>query len=74
MIKNFIKISIFSRCILGYKFAMMEMKTILALLLKNYKFSTDPGYEVEMTYRVTLRAKGGIWLNLKSIKDERNSN
>lgn len=49
--------------IAGYKFAMLEIKTILALILKNYELSTN--YEVEFKYRVTLRAKGGILIDMK---------
>lgn len=46
---------------------MLEMKTIISRLLQRYKISLVPGKEkLELHYRVTLRAKGGITLQLES--------
>ncbi|KAF2897972.1 hypothetical protein ILUMI_08201, partial [Ignelater luminosus] len=51
----------------GKKFAMLEMKTILSRFLLNYKISLVPGKEeLQLDYRVTLRAKGGVTLQLEN--------
>ncbi|XP_074034463.1 probable cytochrome P450 4aa1 isoform X2 [Leptinotarsa decemlineata] len=56
------------KCI-GYQFALMEMKTIIFTILKKYELSLVPGHEeYTLTYRTTLRAKGGIWIRLKARK------
>nr|XP_023023147.1 probable cytochrome P450 4aa1 [Leptinotarsa decemlineata] len=53
----------------GYQFALMEMKTIIFTILKKYELSLVPGHEeYTLTYRTTLRAKGGIWIRLKARK------
>lgn len=63
---SFIPFSAGPRNCIGYKFAYLEMKTIVAKLIKNYQFSLQPDCEeVFVKYRVTLRARGGIWLNIK---------
>lgn len=52
--------------ITGYKYAMTEMKTIIFHLLKAYKISTVSGFEeIVFSYKVSLRAKGGIRIFLK---------
>lgn len=50
---------------IGYKFAILEVKTIMATILRSFELSLKPGYDVKLGYRLTLRAKGGIMLNLK---------
>jgi cytochrome P450 len=41
----------------------MEMKTVIATMLRCYRLSTVPGREnLRLAYRITLRASGGIWL------------
>lgn len=50
---------------LGYKFSLLEMKTILSVIIRNFHITPKPGKEeVNLSYRITLRAKGGIWLQL----------
>lgn len=46
----------------GNKFAMLEMKTIVGSILKKYHLSVTPGYTLDLSFRITLRAHGGIWL------------
>jgi cytochrome P450 family 4 len=47
----------------------MEMKTVIATMLRSYRLSTVPGREkLKLTYRITLRASGGIWLCLTPRK------
>ncbi|KAF2893603.1 hypothetical protein ILUMI_12566 [Ignelater luminosus] len=51
---------------LGKRFAMLEMKTVISNLLQSYKVSLAPGNEqLQLQYRLTLRAKGGITLMLE---------
>ena len=42
------------------------MKTIVATVLKKYHLALVPGCEdLTLSYKVTLRAKKGIWLQLQ---------
>ncbi|XP_030766169.1 probable cytochrome P450 4aa1 [Sitophilus oryzae] len=62
---GFIPYSAGPRNCIGYKFAYLQMKTILATLIKNYRFKLIPGKEnLSFKYRVTLRAKAGIFLEI----------
>lgn len=45
---------------------MIEMKTFLSTILRNYKLIIVPEKStVYPVFRVTVRAKGGIWLKLE---------
>lgn len=44
---------------------MMEMKTIVSTILRNFELSVVPKYEFKLVFRVTIRAKGGILLTVK---------
>lgn len=49
----------------GYKFAEMEMKTVLSAVLRRFILSPAVGKELpNLAYRITLRASGGLWINL----------
>ncbi|KAK4874888.1 hypothetical protein RN001_014248 [Aquatica leii] len=61
----FIPFSAGSRNCIGYKFAYLEMKTIISTLLRQYKISAPTTYNLELMYRVTLRSKGGITLQIQ---------
>ncbi|CAG9770987.1 unnamed protein product [Ceutorhynchus assimilis] len=51
---------------IGYKFAYLEMKTIIATIIKNYILALCPCHEnLTPSYRVSLRAKGGVWLDMR---------
>ncbi|MEI1277218.1 cytochrome P450 [Leptospira venezuelensis] len=54
------------RICIGNIFALTEATLILAMLVKNYKFQTDPNHPVVMEPLVTLRPKYGILLNIVS--------
>lgn len=61
----FIPFSAGPRNCIGHKFALMEMKTVMSTILRNYRLSIVPGREkLRLTYRITLCASGGIWLSL----------
>ncbi|PSN40593.1 putative cytochrome P450 4aa1 [Blattella germanica] len=65
----FIPFSAGPRNCIGHRFAMMELKTVISTLLRNFHLSTVSGREkLTLTYRITLRASGGIWLCLKHRK------
>ncbi|XP_046586351.1 probable cytochrome P450 4aa1, partial [Neodiprion lecontei] len=51
---------------IGYKFATLEMKALISVVLRNFHLSTVPGKdELRLKYRITLRAQGGVWVNLR---------
>nr|CAD7418518.1 unnamed protein product [Timema poppensis] len=48
---------------IGYKFAILELKTLASALVRKYDMTVVPGKEdINIAYRITLRAKGGLWL------------
>nr|CAD7411474.1 unnamed protein product [Timema cristinae] len=48
---------------IGYKFAILELKTLASALVREYDMTVVPGKEdINIAYRITLRAKGGLWL------------
>lgn len=53
------------RICIGAGFATQESIMILASLVKNFEFKTDPDYTPEPVGRVTIRPKKGIWLYIK---------
>lgn len=63
----FLPFSLGPRNCIGYKFAFIEIKTIIFYLLNKYELSLPKDKEdYDVSYRATLRAKGGIWLTLNS--------
>ena len=56
----------FRNCI-GQNFAMNELKTCAALLLKNFEFSVDESVPIVLWPEVILRSKDGIWLKIKPL-------
>ncbi|XP_056637469.1 probable cytochrome P450 4aa1 [Diorhabda sublineata] len=63
----FLPFSLGPRNCIGYKFALIEIKTIIYYLLQKYELSLPKGKEeIEIAYRATLRSKGGIWITLNS--------
>uniref|UniRef100_A0A8W7PC86 Cytochrome P450 n=1 Tax=Anopheles coluzzii TaxID=1518534 RepID=A0A8W7PC86_ANOCL len=58
----FLPFSAGPRNCIGYKFAYIEMKTVIARVLQNFHLSPAPGKEeVQPIFRMTLRARGGLW-------------
>ncbi|KAI8330744.1 cytochrome P450 [Chlamydoabsidia padenii] len=54
------------QCI-GYEFALMEFKLILALLIKHFKFTPKPGFNVRMGMQTTLRPLPNMTLMVQRI-------
>ncbi|CAH0547446.1 unnamed protein product [Brassicogethes aeneus] len=62
----YLPFSLGNRQCIGYKFAIMEIKTVTSILLRNYHISLlDKTKDIHILYRVTLRIKEGVWLHLK---------
>ncbi|XP_052864853.1 probable cytochrome P450 4aa1 [Anopheles cruzii] len=61
----FLPFSAGPRNCIGYKFAYIEMKTVVGRILQHYHLQPAPGKEeVEPIFRMTLRARGGLWVKL----------
>ncbi|KAL3284475.1 hypothetical protein HHI36_018636 [Cryptolaemus montrouzieri] len=61
---------------IGYKFALLEIKCAISSIIRNYQIRLVRGKEeLNLSYRITLRAKNGIWIkfmkrmNQKKLKD-----
>ncbi|KAG5676320.1 hypothetical protein PVAND_006166 [Polypedilum vanderplanki] len=51
---------------IGHKFAIIEMKTIISKVLRSFRLKSVPGKETfEPLFRITLRAGGGLWVQLE---------
>jgi enediyne biosynthesis protein E7 len=50
------------RACIAASFAMMEMKLVLAMMLRAARFTLAPGRRVALMNRVTLRPRYGLWL------------
>lgn len=69
---SFIPFSAGPRNCIGYKFSLIEMKTIISTILRQYRLEPTPGKEdLVLTWRITIRARGGIWLRLIPRNDVR---
>ncbi|KAG0170841.1 hypothetical protein DFQ28_001486 [Apophysomyces sp. BC1034] len=54
------------QCI-GYKFALMEMKVLLALAIKDFEFAEKPGMQIRKRQSITLRPADGMPLLVTRI-------
>jgi len=62
----FIPFSAGPRYCIGNRFAIMEMKTVLSRIMRSFYLLPVPGKTTfEVTFRITLRASGGLWVRLK---------
>lgn len=55
------------RTCIGMNFAMLEIVTVLATLVRQFKFSPVPDFKLELTTHVTLRSKHGLPLVVEPI-------
>ena len=54
------------QCI-GRDMALLEINLVLAMILQRCRFELKPGWEVKTDPELSLRLKGGLWMQLKSI-------
>jgi cytochrome P450 len=55
------------RICIGMSFAMLEMTTILATLIRAFRFKNVPGHRPEIAPNVTLRPRGGLPLLIERV-------
>lgn len=66
---SFIGFSAGPRICLGYRYAMVEMKTIISRILRDFTLDVVAGKEeIKPTFRITLRAHGGLWIRFQKRK------
>ena len=71
----FLPFSAGPRNCIGHKFAIIEMKTVLSTVLRNYRLSPVPGKtKIEPLFRITLRASGGLWVRIEPRNNNNNNN
>jgi cytochrome P450 len=56
-----------ARMCIGNHFAMMEMILVLFLFIKNFDFEIPNEFEAELEPLITLHAKNGVQVKLKTI-------
>ena len=64
---DFIAFAAGPRNCIGKHFAMNEMKTCMAIILKNFKLSIVPDKTPEPLNELILRSKDGLWLNVQPL-------
>ena len=57
------------KCI-GEHFAMMEMTLVLAMLYQRFSFSHDRDRPIELSAKITLRSKTGVWVFVERCLEE----
>jgi cytochrome P450 len=56
------------RICIGMSFAMLEMTTLLATIVREFRFSTAPGHRLAIDTRFLTRPKGGMPLLIEPIR------
>ncbi|KAL7039644.1 hypothetical protein ACKWTF_000057 [Chironomus riparius] len=69
----FLPFSAGPRNCIGHKFAIIEMKTIISRILRSFTMHTVPGKSFEPLFRITLRAKGGLYVRFEPRNNNNNN-
>lgn len=69
---RFIPFLIGPRMCLGYKFALMEMKASLAVLLRGLRFDTIPGKTFKRKMRTTMKLDPVLELRVSTVEEMQN--
>ena len=66
----FLPFSVGPRLCIGHKFAVAEMRLVLASLVQNFSFSLVPGFPTEVTRvtEVTTKPKPAVQLRIEAVK------
>jgi cytochrome P450 len=59
------------RICIGMSFAMLEMVAILAILIRDFRFTIVPGHRIELEPSFTTRPKGGLPLMIEPLEASR---
>lgn len=70
----FLPFSAGPRNCIGYKFAILEMKTVISTILRSYRILPVAGKtSFEPLFRITLRARGGLWVQFEPRNNNNNN-
>jgi cytochrome P450 len=58
-----------TRACIGSGFAMLEMKTILAMLLRRFRMELDPRHPVDPVLNITMAPRGGLRMYVRDDTD-----
>ena len=64
---SYISFSAGPRNCIGQHFAMNELKTTVALVIKTFRLYLDGSKPVEPLPELILRSKGGVWLHIEEV-------
>lgn len=64
----FVPFSAGSRNCIGQKFAMLEMKSVVSKILRNFEVTVAPSYEPILIAEMILRPENGMMLKFQSRK------
>jgi len=56
------------RFCIGHEFALAEARVILPMVLRRFELKAEAGQTVEPEPAITLRLKGGLWMELKVVR------
>ncbi|KAJ3397620.1 hypothetical protein HDV05_002901, partial [Chytridiales sp. JEL 0842] len=54
---------------IGFRFALMEFKTILAILIRNFVFEPCPEFKVRKKLEITWKPHPALKLRVKRVKE-----
>ena len=65
----FIPFSAGARNCVGQKFAMLEMKSIISKIVRNFEMTATQGYKPILIAELILRSENGVMLNFKKRRN-----